>query len=169
VFLGPPPGAPDILPPEPFAAPEEPKPGTRRRTLKRSHVLTGVAAAILVLLFVGAGVFLTTNVFNGDSRPTGSVVDGGPAPAPSGSPSQQPGGSPSATPSASPSTGNDGGGNDGGGGNDDGGGGNDSGGNDGGGNDGGGGNDDGDSGVTVPGFPGGIGDPMPPMPTLPRR
>jgi len=166
----PPPGAPDIIPPDPYAAPAEPKPVARRRTLKRSHVLTGVAAAILVLLFVGAGVFLSTNVFNGDSRPTGSVVDGGPGPAPSGTPSQQPPTDPpTQAPSASPST--DGGDDSDGGGN-----GNDGGGdqNDGGGNGSGNGNDGnpgdgGGSGPTIPGFPGGIGDPLPPMPTPPRR
>ncbi|GIJ69404.1 serine/threonine-protein kinase [Virgisporangium ochraceum] len=177
----PPAGAPDILPPvspAPFppADPVDPaRPDDRSR--RRTPVLAGLAAAVLILLMVGAGVFLATNVFDAEKRPTGSVGEapgqngqnGSPstAPSPSGEPSQP---TPSAsTPSAGPGTGNDGSGN----GNGDGGNGNGNGNGNGGngnggsngGNDGGGGNgNDGD-----PEFPGGIGDPFPPMPTPPRR
>jgi hypothetical protein len=164
-----PPGAPDIIPPGPLAAPNEPKPAARTGQ-RRIRVLTGVAATILALLLVGAGIFLTTNVFDGDSRPTGNVVDG-PDPSPSGTHSQQPPGPSTGSPSApppDPGSGTDG--NDG----DDGNPGNDGNGNNGNGNDGdngndGGGNDPNGPDVIIPGFPDGIGDPLPPMPIPPRR
>jgi serine/threonine-protein kinase len=174
----PPPGAPEILPPV-SAAPVSPaRPDDRSR--RRTPVLAGLAAAVLILLMAGAGVFLATNVFDGENRPTGSVGEAPGQNGQNGSPSTEPtpGGEPSQpAPSASaPGGAGDGPGDDGpgnGNGNDgsgsgdgdgNGNGGNGNGGSNGG-NDGAGGNgNDGD-----PDFPGGIGDPFPPMPTPPRR
>lgn len=162
----PPPDAPDILPPVSLA-PVSPAPSDDR-SRRRTPVLAGLAAAVLILLMIGAGVFLATNVFDGDKRPTGSVGeapgrDGTPsAPAsPSGGPSSPAPSSPDG--SDGPGTGDGNGGNDGGNGTGDGntGNGNGNGGNGTGGDNGG--DDD------VPDFPGGIGDPLPPMPTPPRR
>ncbi len=167
----PPPDAPEILPPVSAApvSPAQPDDRSRRRT----PVLAGLAAAVLILLMIGAGVFLATNVFDGDNRPTGSVGEGPGQNGQNGSSSAPPSASaePSEpTPSSSgpagddePGAGNGGTGNDGSGnGNGNGGNGN---GNGNGGNDGGG----GDGGDNDPEFPGGIGDPFPPMPTPPRR
>ncbi|GIJ52974.1 serine/threonine-protein kinase [Virgisporangium aurantiacum] len=166
MFGAAPPDAPDILPPV-SPAPVSPAPN-HDRSRRRTPVLAGLAAAVLILLMIGAGVFLATNVFDGDKRPTGSVgeapgQDGTPsAPAsPSGAPSSS---APSTTDgSGGPGTGDGTGGNDGGNGTGDGntGNGNGNGGNGTGGDNGG--------GADVPDFPGGIGDPLPPMPTPPRR
>lgn len=177
MFGGPeyrPAGAPDILPPV-SAAPVAPVPDRERS--RRTPVLAGLAAAVLILLMVGAGVFLATNVFDGDNRPTGSVGeapgqngqnDTPPAsPSASGSPTSP---APSASGSADGGNGSDGGSGDGNGnggnGNGGNGNGNGNGGNGNGGNNGGG---DNGGGADVPDFPGGIGDPLPPMPTPTRR
>jgi hypothetical protein len=171
----PPPGAPDILPP---VSPAPVAPSADDRDRRRTPVLAGLAAAVLILLMIGAGVFLATNVFNSDNRPTGSVGeapgDNGGGDSPSAPPSTS-GGPSDPTPSTSgpsigedPATGNGGNGNDGSGnGNGNGGNGNGNGSGSGSGNGNDGGGIDGDDGV--PDFPGGIGDPLPPMPTPPRR
>ncbi len=162
----PPPDAPDILPP---VSPAPVSPALNDdRSRRRAPVLAGLAAAVLILLMIGAGVFLATNVFDGAKRPTGSVGEApgqDDTPSAPASPSGAPSSSAPSTPDGSngPGTGDGNGGTDSGNGTGDGntGNGNGTGGNGTGGDDGG--ADD------VPDFPGGIGDPLPPMPTPPRR